>query len=146
MEREALIMSSKPPTIELPTTFEELVSIHMLRPIHDNVGYTNACEMLDRLSGLALAKDQEEYLEALTLLVEDYEGEPELTRKKATALEVLRYLCEENGLSGTGLAEILGTSRALGSKILSGERRLTVSHIAKLAKRFSVSADLFVRA
>ena len=138
-------MSSKTTTDKLPETYEQLVKMHMLRPIHDEVAYINACKVLDRLSGLNLNAAQEDYLEALTLLVEDYEGEPELTRKKPAVLDLLRFLCEENGLSGSGLAEVIGTSRTLGVKILAGERRLTVSHIAKLAEHFNVSPALFIR-
>lgn len=138
-------MSSATATRELPKTYEELMSMHMLRPIRDEVGYANACEVLDRLTGLALNTDQEEYLEALTLLVEDYEGEAEFMHTKPSALEVLRYLCEENGLSGSGLAKVLKTSRTLGVKILAGERQLTVSHIAKLADHFNVSPALLIR-
>ena len=42
------------------------------------------------------------------------------------------------------LVELLDVSRPLGVKLLSGERKLTVDHIAKLASHFKVSPDLFI--
>ncbi|WP_269523038.1 helix-turn-helix domain-containing protein [Coraliomargarita parva] len=129
---------------KLPTTYEGLFRIHTLKPIHDSVGYENACEILDALSGLELNKEQSEYLEVLSILVEAYEkdcGE----MAKVSGVDALRYLCEENNLSGSKLAEMLGVSRALGVKLLAGERNLTIAHIGKLAERFKVSPELFIK-
>ncbi|MCB1087227.1 MAG: helix-turn-helix domain-containing protein [Verrucomicrobiae bacterium] len=138
---------STPPTA-LPTTYEGLVARHMLRPLHDRSDYDNAASMVDALSGLDLNEDQEEYLEALSILIEAYEQDQMAwkgtSRSGSSGLEILRWLCAENGLSGAGLAEILGVSRSLGVKILSGDRALTVSHLEKLANRFQVSPNLFL--
>jgi HTH-type transcriptional regulator/antitoxin HigA len=117
-----------------------------LKPIHDSVGHDNACEMIDALSGLDLNEEQEDYLEALTILLEAYECQltAEDVGNPVSGLEALRFLCEENALSGGKLATLLGVSRALGVKLLSGERKLTVAHIQKLAERFKVSPNLFL--
>lgn len=129
---------------DLPKTYGGLMREYMLRPIHDAVSYDNACTVLDVLSGLELNPEQAEYLEALSILVEAYESEmASIGGIQVTGLDALRYLCEENGLSGGKLAELLGVSRALGVKLLSGERKLTVAHIGKLAERFRVSPELF---
>ena len=128
---------------KLPVTYGGLFRMHALRPVHDSVGYGNACEMLDALSGLDLNEEQAEYLEALSILVEAYEADAGES-SKVSGLDALRYLCDENNLSGGKLAEMLGVSRALGVKLLAGERNLTLAHIAKLAKRFKVSPNLFL--
>ena len=117
---------------------------HTLRPIHDAVGYENACAMIDTLAGLDLNDEQEEYLEALSILMEAYEREAEDTPQETTGLEALKFLCEENNMSGQDLASLLGVSRTLGVKLLSGDRNLTTSHIRKLAGRFKVSHSLLI--
>ena len=43
------------------------------------------------------------------------------------------------------LARLLDVHRTLGGMILRGERQLTMAHVRTLAKRFCVSADLFLR-
>jgi len=45
---------------------------------------------------------------------------------------------EQHDLSAADLARILGSDRSLGSKLLRGERRLTVDHIRILARHFQV--------
>lgn len=145
MEGKALKMSIQ--TLQpgkLPETYEGLYRLHVLKPIHDSVGYDNACEVLDALSGLELNEDQAEYLEALSILVEAYEEDADESAG-VSGLEALRYLCEENNVSGGKLAEMLDVSRALGVKLLAGERNLTVAHIGKLSERFKVSPELFLK-
>ena len=129
---------------DLPKTYDGLMQEHMIRPIHDAVSYDNACEVLDALSGFDLNAEQAEYLEALSIFVETYEHEQKGFEPSVSGLDALRYLCQENGISGGKLAELLNVSRPLGVKLLSGERKLTVTHISKLAEHFKVSPDLFM--
>jgi HTH-type transcriptional regulator/antitoxin HigA len=49
---------------------------------------------------------------------------------------------EEHGLDQNHLPEI--GSQSLVSKILNGERKLTVEHIKYLSKRFGVSPSVFI--
>jgi HTH-type transcriptional regulator / antitoxin HigA len=129
---------------DLPKTYDGLMKEHMIRPIHDSVSYNNACGVLDALSGLDLNAEQAEYLEALSIFVEAYEQDQRNSAPSVSGRDALCYLCEENGISGGKLAEILNVSRPLGVKLLSGERKLTVSHIARLADYFRVSPGLFM--
>ncbi|MEO8400513.1 MAG: helix-turn-helix domain-containing protein [Gammaproteobacteria bacterium] len=62
--------------------------------------------------------------------------------KSVSPLERLEFLMEEHNLGQSDLPEIGGQS--LVSKILSGERQLTVEHIQKLSKRFGVSSSVFI--
>jgi HTH-type transcriptional regulator/antitoxin HigA len=57
---------------------------------------------------------------------------------KGTALDTLRFLLEQHEMSAADLSRILGSDRSLGAKLLRGERRLTVGHIRRLARRFNV--------
>jgi plasmid maintenance system antidote protein VapI len=53
-------------------------------------------------------------------------------KKKTPAHGIHRYLCQENGMSGAGLGRLLEVDRTLATRILRGERTLTVSHIQKI--------------
>jgi len=50
----------------------------------------------------------------------------------------------ENAMNSSDLARLLGIHVSMGSKILKGERSLTVDHIKKLATRFHVRPDVFL--
>ena len=96
------------------------------------------------ITGHRLTKDQEDYLEAISTFIEQYENKADPKPKKKTpAHEILRYLCQENGMSGAGLGRLLEVDRTLATRILRGERTLTVSQIQKICKRFKLSAERF---
>ena len=69
---------------------------------------------------------------------------PESRWPKVSGLDALKHLMEANHMSAADLSRLLGTSRNLGAMILRGERQLTLAHVRTLAKRFCVSADLFL--
>ncbi len=128
----------------MPKSYGALVAFHLLRPIHDQVQYANALEILDALAGHRLTRDQEDYFEALSLFVEAYEAAhlPGLPDKKGVPL--LRHLLEEGAMSAADLSRLLGVDRSLGVRILNGERSLTLDHVKKLAAHFRVPATVFV--
>jgi hypothetical protein len=65
--------STIPPDV-LPTKFEDLCRLHWPRPIHDSVDCENTAEMVDRLALLSKrTADQDDYLEALSTLIEKYD-------------------------------------------------------------------------
>ena len=130
---------------KLPTHFAELVRLFPPQAIHDDIGYTNTQEMIDRLTSLPkLTSDQAEYLETLTILFEAYEKEHERIRTShLTPLDVLDFLLESNGMTGSDLGRLLG-NRELGPKLLNGSRQLSKAHIRRLADRFKVDAGLFL--
>lgn len=61
--------------------------------------------------------------------------------KALMPIEMLQFLMEQHNLGQRDLPEI--GCQSLVSKILNGERQLTVEHIRKLAKRFGVSPAVF---
>ena len=127
---------------DLPKTYEGLLRIHMLRPIHDRVELRNALEVLDAMAGHRLNREQEEYFEALSTLVEAYEQKL-VPKPRISGLDLLRHLVEANNLSAAQLSGILGRDRSLGVRILNGERGLTVEHIKKLSAHFDLPAQAF---
>jgi HTH-type transcriptional regulator/antitoxin HigA len=103
-----------------------------------------AYELASVMAGHRLTEDQDDYLEALSTFIEQYEDKEHLeTKKKTHNHEILPDLCEENGMSGADLGRLLEVDRTLATRILRGERNLTVSYIQKICKRFKLSAKRF---
>lgn len=130
---------------DLPGDFTSLVRLLVPAAIHDRAAYDNAMEMIDVLTSLPkLTRGQALYLDTLSILAESYEDETEGARPEGvTPLDVLRHLMEQHDMSTSDLGRLLG-DRSLGSRILSGDRELSKSHIRTLCKHFNVSADLFI--
>ena len=129
---------------KLPTTFDGLIRFHVPRPIHDEVGYENTVEIVDALAGHKLNQDQEDYLLLLSGLVERYEADTLPKHRPPSGLSMLKYVLEENDMTGDDLAKIIGVDRSVAYRILKAERGLTTAHIKALRTRFGVSTDVFV--
>lgn len=130
----------------LPSQFGELVQMMPPQAIQDDVQYANTLEVIDRLMSVAKAtKGQAVYLETLVQLVQAYEAEHHaIETLDISGLDSLKHLLKENDMNASDLARLLGVHASLGSKILKGERFLTVDHIHKLAAQFKVSPRLFL--
>ena len=130
----------------LPSQFEQLVRMMPPQAIQDDVQYENTLEVIDRLMAIAKAtKGQAVYLETLVQLVQAYEAEHHaIETADISGLDSLKHLLAENDMNASDLARLLGVHASLGSKILKGERSLTVDHIRKLAAQFKVSPSLFL--
>ena len=137
-------MSTRIQHSRLPTTYTELVALHLPRPIHDDVAYQNTVEIVDALAGHELTNDQEDYLDLLSQLIENYETATSPLTKKVSGVAALKFLMGETDMTGDDLGRLLGIDRSVAFKILKGRRRLTAEHVKKLAARFHVAADLFL--
>ena len=128
----------------LPTSFEELCHLHWPRPIHDNVDYENSAEMVDRLALLIKrTSDQEDYLEAISTLIEKYDKDLLLAHDENNrVLKILAYLMEGQNMSASDLGRALGT-RTLGAAILRGERKISRANAQTLGNYFKVKPALF---
>ncbi len=131
---------------KLPGRFEELVNILPPQALMDDIHYENAVEMIDSLMASGrLSKGQESYMETLVQLVQAYEARcHSIDTAGLDGLDALRHLLTANDMTASDLARLLGVHASMGSKILKGERSLTVEHILKLADRFSVRPELFM--
>lgn len=120
-----------------------LIHVFPLVSIRDDAYPDEAVAVIDRLlDQQPRSVAQEEYLSALTDLVEIYEN-VHVAIPSTTGIEALRYLMEEHELTQAELAPLFGTPSIV-SEVLSGKRRLALSHIARLADRFGVPADVFI--
>jgi len=130
-------------TRHIPTSLIGLQKrFFVLRPIHKKSDYQNALTAATELASRNdLTSEQADYLEILTKIIADYE-EKHLEMSKHSPQEILKFLVEENQMSGSDLGRILG-NRTLGPALLREERTLSKTHIKKLAEYFSVSPALF---
>ena len=131
---------------KLPGRFRELVELMPPQAIMDDIHYENTVEMIDRLMTSGdLTKGQSLYLETLIQLVQAYEGSHyAIDTSDISGLDSLKHLMDENQMSASDLARLLGLHPSMGSKILKAERSLTVDHLKKLAARFKVSPEVFI--
>jgi antitoxin component HigA of HigAB toxin-antitoxin module len=103
-------------------------------------------EVIDQLMALpTLTGGQEQYLETLVQLVGVYEQEHHaIDTSDISGLDLLKHLLVENGMNASDLARLLGVHPTMGSKILRGQRSLTVDHVKSLSTRFRIRADAFL--
>jgi antitoxin component HigA of HigAB toxin-antitoxin module len=128
----------------MPKAYPGLVSLLVPRPIHDQASYDNAVKIVHALTGHKLNRDQDDYLESMAKIIEDYELETIPEPAPVNGIESLKFLLKETGLSADDLGSIIGVDRSIAYRILKEARNLTTEHIKKLSGRFAVSADLFL--
>ena len=128
---------------ETPETYEDLVRLYPPRKIHDQAELENATEVADWIALRAKNDAQLDYLELLGDLMDEYEnaGKPD---KTSSPLELLNYLVEENGITTRELGKILGIDHSVASRILKGERAITVEHAKSLGARFKMDPKAFL--
>lgn len=111
---------------------------------HNEDEYETLLNFANELMEVSRHKNDERVTTLLELVaknIEAYESQHYAT-PVATPIEMLEFLMEQHGLEQGDLPEIGG--QPLVSKVLSGERKLTVEHIKKLSKRFNVSPSVFI--
>jgi HTH-type transcriptional regulator/antitoxin HigA len=127
----------------LADSYFKLVRKFPLTHIRDGRQLGAAQEMIDRLLASDLDRGAQEYLDALTDLVEAYENEHEQFGDVSEA-EVLRELMRANGLSQQRLAKVTGISQSTISAVLNGARSLTKKQVVTLARYFHLSPAAFL--
>ena len=138
--------------VEKPGNFyTELCDTFPLQRIKKKETHTRALKLLTKLSELMRGGELEanqkrqilSYMDALGLLVEDYEKKNFATNlDDISGAEILKFLMEEHSLRQGDLAKELG-GQSVVSDILSGKRRLHSQQIIALSKRFGVSPSVF---
>lgn len=126
--------------------FEQLVEMMAPQAIRSESQYRKTVSLVQQLMDRPkLTRGQSLYLETLVQLVQAYENEQyAIDVNGLNGLETLRFLLTEHEMSASDLARLLGVHVSMGSKILHGERSLTVEHVRKLADYFGVRAELFI--
>lgn len=110
---------------------------------HNEKEYETLLAFVEELMDWSCHHKDERSTSLLNLIasnIEAYENQ-RYPAKKISSVEMLKFLMDEHGLGQGDLSEI--GSQSLVSKILSGERQLTLEHIRILSKRFGVSPAVF---
>lgn len=128
-----------------PRTLDGLSRELLPLAIGNEAAYRRVQELVDRLAVLdRRTRAQEQYLETLTILMEAYEeANDAIVTSSGDAIDRLRFLLEQHGMSGRDLGRLLGQPQ-LGGKILRRERQLSRAHIRILAEHFKVGPELFL--
>ncbi|MCI1679843.1 MAG: helix-turn-helix domain-containing protein [Ewingella americana] len=127
---------------------EELVNAVPLLGQHaSEKDYREALELVEYL---LMNHPHSPLLDIVSNKIREYENSlPEVVAFRAemealpSGVAVLATLMEQYGLKQTDFQDEIG-GKSLVSRILSGQRQLTVDHIDKLAKRFEISPALFI--
>lgn len=90
-----------------------------------------------------LSPAEDEYLDVLSTLVEDYEDEHYPIEDVSDAA-MIEYFMDLREVTQTQLAAAVGIATSTISEILNGKRKLTRGQIEKLAAYFRVSPGVFM--
>lgn len=122
---------------------------HYMHQIDSPEDYQQALKLIDELTdGQELSSTESNLLEMLCDTVERYESKSRqfaAFNKRIEGLsevDLLKALMQQNKLTGADLPEI--GDKSVVSRILNGQRRLTIEMVAKLAARFNVDPGTFV--
>lgn len=137
-------MAVKKTTKTLPDSYFDLVKQFPLIHIRDGDHLGVALETIERLLEMNLDDGEQEYVDALTDLIEIYEDQHEPI-PDASESDVLRELIRASGLSQLRLAKKVGVSQSTISAVLNGTRSLTKDQVVVLAKYFHISPGAFLR-
>ena len=147
MEGAFMPVRIRPRHTAVSDDYMDLVREMPLRPIRSDADQASAVRVLTRLMGRpngTLSDGERDYVAAISRFVEDYDALTyQAPKGDRSPLEILRFLVREHGMNTAALGAVLGNQTAA-SLVLNGKRRLSLSHIRKLADHFKVDAGLFV--
>ena len=124
----------------------ELVRAFPLRPIRTEKELDRAIAVIDALLDRGrLTAAEDDYLDVLGDLVERYEDKHHpIPTDDLTDAEMLKHLIEAKDVTQAEMARATGIRESRISELLSGKRKLTRTHITKLAAYFRVSPAVFL--
>ena len=123
--------------------YMELVCIFPLRPIRNEEELIEASNMVDSLLDRGCLSDgAQEYLDALTIMIEAYEKTAHAI-SPSTDSEMLRHLLEAKGIKQVDLARATGIQESTISAVLSGGRLFTRGQLGSVCKYFHVPMAVF---
>ena len=128
----------------IPKTYKGLCQRYLPRKIRDDTEDQEATAIVYALAGHDLNQDQEDYLDLLSDLVDEYDRATRGQPHQGSPIDVLRLLLDQHKVSARELGRILGKDESLGSLILTGRRSITVEHAKLLGAHFNVKPGVFL--
>ncbi|ETX07151.1 helix-turn-helix domain-containing protein [Candidatus Entotheonella palauensis] len=129
---------------DIPTTYQDLVSWYPPMVLEIEEEYDQAVEVAKKLSLYELNDDQEKYFDTLCVLIQAYEDQNPFDWPTISGIDILKSLLEDQGMSISDFSRLIGVHRSMGTRILKGERNLTIPHIKVLCDRFKVGPECFL--
>jgi HTH-type transcriptional regulator/antitoxin HigA len=129
--------------IGIDPTYKQLVADYPPRPIvSEEQFWQTQARIDDLLDKPSLSPDEEDYLDALGMMIAGYEAqhEPDISLR---GIDLIRALMEENNLRQRDLVNPVFKTDSIASTVLNGKRRLTVEHISRLAHYFMIPHEYF---
>ena len=124
----------------------ELIQCVPLRPIKSEDELDEAINMvnylLDQLDRRSWSQDEQDYIDVLGSLIEQYE-DVHYPFKSPSDASMLRHLIEAKGVSQAQAAKDCRIAESTISAVLAGSRKLTRNHIEKLSRYFHVEPGVF---
>jgi HTH-type transcriptional regulator/antitoxin HigA len=131
---------------KLDRRYLNLIRQFPLRPIRSQRELRAAMKIAGHLATYdegTLPRGEQDYLDALTVLIEDHQRRHPVEMPEVTPLAMLRHLMEEHDMNITDLGRVVG-SQSNASLILSGKRAISRRVMYLLAEHFGVEAGVFV--
>ncbi len=129
---------------DFPTKYVDLVAMLPPRVINDRVDLAAVEAVVFEMAGHKLTPDQDDYLDTLSTLVEDYQERTEPEQPDEPLHKRLRFLIDHAGMTQAEFAKLAGVSQPHASMILSGKRDLGKETILRLSAHFRVAAEYFM--
>jgi len=101
--------------------------------------YKHALIRAEKLMELPDGSPEDEELEILALLIDDYENR-NYPIEPPDPIEAIKFRMEQNGYTNKDLAKVIGGANRA-SEILKGKRKLTINMIRNLISTWNMSAD-----
>ena len=123
-----------------------LVRQFPLRPIRGKRDLDRAMKIAGHLATYdegTLPPGEQDYLDALTVFIEDYQRRHPVNMPEVTPLAMLKHLMEQHDMNVTELSRIIG-SQSNASLILSGKRAISKRVMGLLSERFGVARGVFL--
>lgn len=110
-----------------------------LQPVKTKEQYNQYLEIIDSLVDCLEGSPEEEFLELVSILVEDYEAK-HYPIEAPDPIEAIKLKMEEEGLKRKDLAPYFGSISRV-SEVLNRKRPLTLEMIRKIHRGLGISAE-----
>ena len=124
----------------------ELIQEFPLRPIRTDRELARATKIAGHFAVYkegTLPRAEQDYLDTLTVLIEDYERNHGAELSELTPLRMLKHLMEEHEMNTSDLGRVIGT-QSNAPLILSGKREISKRAMRLLSQHFGVEPAVFI--
>jgi HTH-type transcriptional regulator / antitoxin HigA len=124
-------------------SYQDLIAELPLRPVRDQAGLQRCLDQAIKLLQLReRTADQQDYLDVLFLLINDYEAQ-HVEIPAVSAAEIVRSLVQEHRLSQVEIIPLLG-GKEKAMALLKGTRPLDLKQATRCARYFKLPMETFV--